>query len=79
MCNLCANKNPWWLRPHTPGRDCRLCTLYKRSKQTFIRVFASLFAKREWVSGRSPENFNGRKRHLHTLYRRAFEKSGQKL
>jgi hypothetical protein len=39
-----------------------------------MRVFASLFAKREWVSGQRPEKFKKRKRVLHILYRRALKK-----
>jgi hypothetical protein len=40
----------------------------KRSKQTLSSVFASLFAKREWVSGQRPENLNRRKKHVaHSL------------
>ncbi len=40
----------------------------KGFKTTFLKVFASLFVKRVWVSGRSPEKLKKRERLLHILY-----------
>jgi hypothetical protein len=53
----------------TPPAETAVSALCVRILSTLIRVFASLFAKREWVSGRSPEKLNKRKKRLHTLYR----------
>jgi hypothetical protein len=58
----------------TPPAETVVSALCVRILSTLMRVFASLFAKREWVSGQRPEKFKKRKRVLHILYRRAFEK-----
>jgi hypothetical protein len=43
------------------GTDCRLCTLYKGSKQTLSEFLPLFLQNREWDSGQSPENINKKK------------------
>jgi hypothetical protein len=51
----------WWFRA-TPDYHYRdFAKAVVRILSTLIRVFASLFAKSEWVSGQRPENLKKRK------------------
>jgi hypothetical protein len=62
---MSALKKKWWVRA-TPDYHYR--DFAKAVLSTLIRIFASLFAKSEWVSGQSPENLKKRKMYFaHSL------------
>jgi hypothetical protein len=62
----------------TPPAETVVSALCAGILSTHIRVFASLFAKSEQVSGRHPEKLKKRKSVWQTLYIRALKKSNTK-
>jgi hypothetical protein len=59
----------------TPPAETAVSALCVRILSILIRVFAALFAKSEWVSGRSPENLTKRKMcFAHSLQMNVFKK-----
>jgi hypothetical protein len=74
MCNLCAKGYFVVAPPPAETAVSALCIRLNRPYQSF----ASLFAKREWVSGQSPENINKKKLFCTLFTEERFEKSNAK-
>jgi hypothetical protein len=72
---LCKHKICGGSAPAPPA-ETAVSALCVRILSTLIRIFASLFAKSEWVSGRSPENLKKEKKtcFAHSLQMSVFKK-----
>jgi hypothetical protein len=51
----------WWLRPHTPARDCRLWTLDKGFKQTLSEFLPFFLQKERGFQGKALRISTGEK------------------
>jgi hypothetical protein len=64
----------WWLRPHTPARDCHLWTLDKGFKQTLSEFLPLFLQKESGFQGKALRISTGEKRFAHSLQMSVFEK-----